>query len=64
MIKSPLLEARQVASSFECKYVEVSAALNHNVDTLLVGIVKQMKMKMMEETKKKQQNMLIRSSYL
>ena len=29
-------EARRVASSHDCKYVEVSAGLNHNVDTLLV----------------------------
>ena len=29
-------EARCVASSHDCKYVEVSAGLNHNVDTLLV----------------------------
>jgi hypothetical protein len=35
-----------VAISYDCKYVEVSAALDHNVDTLLVGIVKQIRLKM------------------
>ena len=32
-------EARCLASSHDCKYVEVSAGLNHNVDTLLVSVV-------------------------
>ena len=35
-------EARFVATFHDCKYVEVSPVLNHNVDTLLMGIVKQM----------------------
>jgi len=42
----PIDEARRVASSHDCKYVEVSAGLNHNVDTLLVGTVKQIRLKM------------------
>ena len=37
-----------MAISHDCKYVEVSATLGHNVDTLLVGIVKQIRLKMME----------------
>ena len=32
-------EARRVASSHDCKYVEVSAGLNHNVDKLLVNFL-------------------------
>ena len=31
-------EARRIASSHDCKYVEVSASLNHNVDNLLVRL--------------------------
>ena len=42
-------EARFVATSHDCKYVEVSAVLDHNVDTLLVGIVKQIRLKMLME---------------
>ena len=37
-------DARSLATSYDSKYVEVSAALGHNVDTLLVGIVKQIRL--------------------
>ena len=42
-------EGRSLAISYDCKYVEVSSALDHNVDTLLVGIVKQIRLKMKME---------------
>jgi len=38
-------DARSVAMGVECKYIEVSAALEHNVDTLLVGVVKQIRLR-------------------
>ena len=41
-------EARSIAISCDCKYVEVSASLGHNVDTLLVGVVKQIRLKVAE----------------
>ena len=34
-----------MASSYDCKYTETSGALNHNVDELLVGILKQIRLK-------------------
>ena len=34
-------EARKLADKFKCKYVETSVVLNHNIDELLVGIVRQ-----------------------
>nr|KAG5703393.1 hypothetical protein BaRGS_022442 [Batillaria attramentaria] len=34
-------EAKSVAATYDCKYVETSVVLNHNVDELLVGIVTQ-----------------------
>ena len=37
-------EARCVARQHGVKYVEVSGELDHNVDTLLVGIVKQIRL--------------------
>lgn len=37
-----------MATSFECKYTETSAALNHNVDELLVGILTQIRLKQAE----------------
>ena len=40
-----------MATSHDCKYIEVSAALDHNVDALLVGIVKQIRMKMQMEAR-------------
>ena len=41
-----LAESRLLAVDHDCKYVEVSAALAHNVDTLLVGITKQIRLKL------------------
>ncbi|KAL8604265.1 hypothetical protein ACOMHN_023635 [Nucella lapillus] len=37
-------EAKSVAATYDCKYVETSVVLNHNVDELLVGIVTQMRL--------------------
>lgn len=34
-------DGEKVATRFSCKYVEISLVLNHNVDDLLVGIVRQ-----------------------
>ena len=51
--KIHIIDARSLAKSYDCKYVEVSAALDHNVDTLLVGIVQQIRLKVMGESKKK-----------
>ena len=51
--KIPIIDARSLATSHDCKYVEVSALLDHNVDTLLVGIVQQIRLKVMGGSKKK-----------
>ena len=37
-------EARLLADGFGCKFIEVSAILNHKVDDLLVGILKQIRL--------------------
>lgn len=39
-----IAEARAVAKQYECKYTETSAALNHHVDELLVGILSQIRL--------------------
>ncbi|CAL1543114.1 unnamed protein product [Lymnaea stagnalis] len=39
-------EARLVAETYDCKYSEISAALNHHVDELLVGILTQIRLHM------------------
>ncbi|XP_052062990.1 GTP-binding protein Rit2-like [Mytilus californianus] len=42
-------EARNLASKFNCKYIETSATLNIKVDKLLLGILKQIKIKLQPE---------------
>lgn len=37
-------EGRKIAEEYDCKYTEVSAAFNHKVDDLLVGILKQIRL--------------------
>ena len=34
-------EGKDLASLFDCKFIETSVGLNHNVDELLVGVLKQ-----------------------
>jgi len=38
-------DGRSAADGYGCKYIETSAALNHRVDELLVGIYKQIMLK-------------------
>jgi hypothetical protein len=33
-----------MATNYDCKYIEVSAAIDHKVDDLLVGILKQIRL--------------------
>ena len=44
-------DAKAVASSYDCKYTETSGELNHNVDELLVGILKQIRLKLAEKVR-------------
>ena len=44
-------DAKTVAKAYDCKYTETSGALNHNVDELLVGILKQIRLKLAEKSK-------------
>ncbi|KAK7114267.1 hypothetical protein V1264_000352 [Littorina saxatilis] len=39
-------EARLLATTFDCKYAETSASLNHYVDELLVGIITQIRLQL------------------
>lgn len=38
-------EGRVLANSYNCKYIETSAALNHNIDELLAGVISQIRLK-------------------
>lgn len=35
-----------MATSYDCKFIETSVGLNHNVDELLVGLLKQIRLKL------------------
>ena len=37
-------EGKAAAEEHECKYIEVSAAIDHKIDELLVGILKQIRL--------------------
>ena len=37
-------DGKEVAWTYNCKYIEVSAVLNHKVDELLVGVLSQIKL--------------------
>ncbi len=45
------IDAKAVATSYDCKYTETSATLKHNVDELLVGILTQIRLKLAEKTR-------------
>ena len=45
-------EGKAIASSYDCKFIETSAGLNHNVDELLVGILAQIRLKEKASAKK------------
>ncbi|KAK2156318.1 hypothetical protein LSH36_216g01004 [Paralvinella palmiformis] len=47
-------EARSLASHRNCKYTEVSALLDHKVDELLVGIIRQIRMKQAKQQQQQQ----------
>ncbi|XP_022344268.2 GTP-binding protein REM 1-like [Crassostrea virginica] len=36
-------DAKKVATRYNCKYIETSVALNHNVDQLLAGVIRQVR---------------------
>jgi Rad/Gem-related GTP binding protein 1 len=45
MLSFLLSEGRSLAYSYNCKYIETSAALNHNIDELLAGLLSQIRLK-------------------
>ncbi|XP_059089363.1 uncharacterized protein LOC131885351 isoform X3 [Tigriopus californicus] len=46
-----IVDAKAIATSYDCKYSETSASLNHNVDELLVGILTQIRLKLNERSR-------------
>lgn len=41
-----LEEGKSLATSYDCKYIETSVGINHNVDELLVGLLTQIRLKL------------------
>lgn len=39
-------EGKSVATAYDCKFIETSVGINHNVDELLVGILTQIRLKL------------------
>ncbi|KAK3927648.1 GTP-binding protein GEM [Frankliniella fusca] len=44
-------EAKSAATQYDCKYIETSVAINHNVDELLVGLLTQIRLKLKDPEK-------------
>ncbi len=47
-----LVDGKQLAIGHDCKFIETSSGIQHNVDELLVGILKQIRLR--EDLSKKQ----------
>lgn len=39
-------EGKQMATQYDCKFIETSVGINHNVDELLVGLLSQIRLKL------------------
>ncbi|XP_029175796.1 uncharacterized protein LOC114944174 isoform X2 [Nylanderia fulva] len=51
----PANDGKQLATSRECKFIETSSGLKHNVDELLVGVLKQIRLRESREKKLRRQ---------
>lgn len=51
-----LSEGKAAAASRDCKFIETSSGIQHNVDELLVGILKQCRLKETRDKKEKRKN--------
>ena len=52
-------EGKDLATSFDAKFIETSAGLEHNVDELLVGVLKQILLRQNTERKAVQLKVLL-----
>lgn len=39
-------EGKAMATAYDCKFIETSVGINHNVDELLVGLLTQIRLKL------------------
>lgn len=47
------VEGKAMATAYDCKFIETSVSLNHNVDELLVGLLSQIRLKLENPEKTK-----------
>lgn len=40
------IEGKAMATAYDCKFIETSVGINHNVDELLVGLLTQIRLKL------------------
>src|SRR6218665_1085983 len=52
-------EGKSTAKTYDCKYIEVSAAIDHQIDDLFVGVLHQVRLVSLQ---KRQQQVLARGS--
>lgn len=45
-VLSFLSEGKAMATAYDCKFIETSVGINHNVDELLVGLLSQIRLKL------------------
>ena len=57
-------EGKDLASSFDCKFIETSVGLNHNVDELLVGVLKQILIRQEVDETKVEQSLVLKVKYI
>lgn len=43
---APFAEGKAMATAYDCKFIETSVGINHNVDELLVGLLSQIRLKL------------------
>lgn len=48
-------EGKQLATSRDCKFIETSGGIQHNVDELLVGVLKQIRLRETRDKKLRRQ---------
>lgn len=41
-----ITEGKAMATAYDCKFIETSVGINHNVDELLVGLLSQIRLKL------------------
>ena len=59
-----IAEGRTLARTYECKFIEVSAGIAHNVDELLVGILAQVGICILWHRSQKYWSEFTKESYL